>query len=156
MLDEGLEILTGLWTGEPFTFQGKQFQIRDALFLPTPIQSPRIPIWVAGVWPNKRPLRRAARWDGVIPLYAEGASFKMITPDVLREIVGYVAAHRDGDGPFDVVIGGPLPEDPGRAAEIVAPYAEAGLTWWQVGVPGLLTPLDEARARIRRGPPRYE
>ena len=48
MLDEGLDILTGLWSGKPFSYNGQHYQVNDSLFLPTPIQSPRIPIWVAG------------------------------------------------------------------------------------------------------------
>ncbi len=66
-LDEGLQIMNGLWTGEPFSFQGKHYQVNHVQFLPKPTQTPRIPIWVAGYWPNKRPFRRAARWDGVYP-----------------------------------------------------------------------------------------
>jgi alkanesulfonate monooxygenase SsuD/methylene tetrahydromethanopterin reductase-like flavin-dependent oxidoreductase (luciferase family) len=64
-LDEALSILTGLWTGEPFGFQGKHFHLRPVQFLPRPLQQPRIPIWVGGFWPHKPPMRRAARWDGL-------------------------------------------------------------------------------------------
>jgi alkanesulfonate monooxygenase SsuD/methylene tetrahydromethanopterin reductase-like flavin-dependent oxidoreductase (luciferase family) len=59
MLDEGLEVLTGLWSGEPFSHQGQHYTVQSARFLPMPVQSPRIPIWVAGIWPRKAPLRRA-------------------------------------------------------------------------------------------------
>jgi alkanesulfonate monooxygenase SsuD/methylene tetrahydromethanopterin reductase-like flavin-dependent oxidoreductase (luciferase family) len=71
MLDEGLDVLTGLWTGEPFSYQGAHYRIDGARFLPTPVQTPRIPIWVAGIWPHPRPFRRAARWDGVCALKAD-------------------------------------------------------------------------------------
>jgi alkanesulfonate monooxygenase SsuD/methylene tetrahydromethanopterin reductase-like flavin-dependent oxidoreductase (luciferase family) len=66
-LDEGLEVLARLWTGNPVTFQGKHYQVKDVKFLPKPLQTPRIPIWVAGYWPNRRPFRRAAQWEGVLP-----------------------------------------------------------------------------------------
>jgi hypothetical protein len=46
-LDEGLEVLTGLWSGEPFSFRGEHLRVEDVQFLPTPVQQPRIPIWVA-------------------------------------------------------------------------------------------------------------
>jgi alkanesulfonate monooxygenase SsuD/methylene tetrahydromethanopterin reductase-like flavin-dependent oxidoreductase (luciferase family) len=154
LLDEGLEVLTGLWSGEPFTFEGRHFQIRDALFLPTPLQAPRIPIWVAGWWPNKRPMRRAARWDGAFPGKLDAKGYSWLTPDDVRDVVAYVKAHREGDAPFDVVAGGITPDEPARAAEVVAPFAEAGVTWWNVGVPDLLSPLETMRARIRSGPPR--
>lgn len=67
-LDEGLDIVTGLWSGEEFSHRGGHYRIDKALFLALPKQSPRIPIWVGGFWPHKPPFRRAARWDGVIPL----------------------------------------------------------------------------------------
>src|SRR5262249_33648633 len=60
-LDEGLAILTGLWTGRPFQFGGKHYQVDVPSFLPTPVQSPRIPIWLGGYWPNRKPFQRAAR-----------------------------------------------------------------------------------------------
>ena len=68
MLDEGLAVLTGLWSGEPFSFSGAHFKINDTCFIPAPVQLPRIPIWVAGTWPKRPPFRRAARYDGVIPV----------------------------------------------------------------------------------------
>ncbi len=68
MLDEGLDVLTALWSGKPFSYNGEYHKIREAQFLPTPVQSPRIPIWVAGTWPIKAPFRRAARLDGALPI----------------------------------------------------------------------------------------
>ncbi len=67
-LDEGLEILTGLWSGEPFEFSGQHYNVARTRFAPTPVQMPRPPIIVAGTWPRQAPLRRAARWDGYFPL----------------------------------------------------------------------------------------
>src|SRR5438874_5033871 len=67
MLDEGLAVLTGLWRGEPFTHHGAHYTVDGAHFLPRPLQQPRIPIWLAGIWPHPRPFRRAAKWDGVVP-----------------------------------------------------------------------------------------
>ncbi|MGH2600141.1 MAG: LLM class flavin-dependent oxidoreductase, partial [Dehalococcoidia bacterium] len=64
MLDEGLEVLAGLWSGEPFSYVGQHYQVREVRFLPRPLQQPRIPIWVGGGYPNRGPVRRAARWDG--------------------------------------------------------------------------------------------
>jgi alkanesulfonate monooxygenase SsuD/methylene tetrahydromethanopterin reductase-like flavin-dependent oxidoreductase (luciferase family) len=155
MLDEGLTVLTGLWRGEPFTFEGEQFQIRDALCWPPPVQSPRIPIWVAGFWPNRRPMRRAARWDGVVPGKMIDGRMARVTPADVREIAAYVSAHRETDAPFDVAIGGATSgDDPARTAETMAQYAEAGLTWWHEGPTRLDTSLEEIRARIRQGPPR--
>ncbi|KKM00173.1 hypothetical protein LCGC14_1807060, partial [marine sediment metagenome] len=65
-LDEGLDILNQLWSGEAVNFDGKYFNITDITY-DRPIQSPRIPIWIGGLWPNKAPFRRAAKWDGMMP-----------------------------------------------------------------------------------------
>jgi alkanesulfonate monooxygenase SsuD/methylene tetrahydromethanopterin reductase-like flavin-dependent oxidoreductase (luciferase family) len=126
-LDEGLEVLTGLWTGKPFSYTGKQFTLKEVTFVPPPAQSPRIPIWVGGNWPHKAPMRRAARWDGFNPIRWEGG----MTPDTWREALDIIKSHRTSDAPFDVVHGGRVPQDQWRkAADFVAPYAEAGVTWW--------------------------
>src|SRR5262249_11423353 len=68
MLDEGLEVLAGLWSAAPLHFEGTHYHVHGAQFLPRPLQTPRIPVWVAGGWPHTAPFRRASRWDGVFPL----------------------------------------------------------------------------------------
>jgi alkanesulfonate monooxygenase SsuD/methylene tetrahydromethanopterin reductase-like flavin-dependent oxidoreductase (luciferase family) len=64
MLDEALDVLVGLWSGEPFSYRGEYYHVDEITLLPRPVQTPRIPIWVGGGWPLKGPARRAARWDG--------------------------------------------------------------------------------------------
>ncbi len=54
-LDEALKILVGLWGGKPFAYQGRHFTVKRTQFLPPSKQKPRIPIWVGGFWPRKRP-----------------------------------------------------------------------------------------------------
>lgn len=151
MLDEALDILTGLWTGEPFEYTGAHYEVHDARYLPTPLRRPRIPIWVAAVWPNKKPFRRAARWDGIYPLGDD----RPVTPDELRAALAYLQPYRaDPTAPFDVLTVGNTPgADPARAAALMAEWEAAGATWWQEG----FMPDDDAelvRARIRLGPPR--
>ena len=153
-LDEGLAVLTGLWSGRPFAYAGEHFQVREAVFLPAPVQTPRIPIWVGGWWPNRRPMRRAARWDGVFPSKLGDGGVGMLTAAEVREIVAYVGQHRTGSGPFDVVVAGETPDDnPAEAAALVATYAAAGVTWWLESLPETPASLDAVRARIRQGPP---
>lgn len=161
-LDEGLDVLTGLWRGEPFSYQGEQYNVKEVIFRPTPAQSPRIPIWVGGWWPNKPPLRRAARWDGVCPAKWGG----IITPDEWRELLAYIQKYRTTDAPFDAVHSGATRGDNmTQASELVESYAKAGVTWW-------IEPVDPwrfgwsfevawdpaatvlMRERIRQGPPR--
>jgi alkanesulfonate monooxygenase SsuD/methylene tetrahydromethanopterin reductase-like flavin-dependent oxidoreductase (luciferase family) len=153
MLDEGLAVLQGLWSSEKFSFEGKYYKVREARFLPGPLQRPRIPIWVAGSWPNKRPFRRAARFDGVAPVSTDIE--KSLTPDDIRAIVAFIKRQRTSDAPFDLVHSGETPgENAEQDREIVAPYAEAGATWWLEGILPWKTSLDKVRARIRKGPPR--
>ncbi len=151
MLDEGLAVITGLWSGEPFSFEGRYFRISNAQLLPRPLHQPRIPIWVAGMWPNKRPFRRAARWDGVVP---EGRDEKVLTPGDYRELLAFITEHRTDDGPFDVThLGETVGSDPAQATALTASYAEAGVTWWLEGIYGRRGPLEEMRERVRQGPP---
>lgn len=143
MLDEGLDVLTGLWSGEKFSHEGKHYTVRDQQFRPTPVQQPRIPIWVAGMWPNKRPFRRAARWDGVFPI---DSALRDLSPETFAEIVEYTCRHRTSDEPFDVSCGGTTasPND----TKHVGAYERAGVTWWQEAI------QVQQVARIAAGPPR--
>ncbi|HEX5502952.1 MAG TPA: LLM class flavin-dependent oxidoreductase [Thermomicrobiales bacterium] len=156
LLDESLEILTGLWSGRPFSYDGAHYHLDEMTFLPPPVQSPRIPIWVVGAWPRRKSLRRVLRYDGLLPnkLNADG-SFGEIAPDDIRAMAAYVAENRTATTPFDIIMEGRTPgDDPGKAAEEVRRWAEAGATWW---LEAMWTPpndTDDVRARIRQGPPR--
>jgi alkanesulfonate monooxygenase SsuD/methylene tetrahydromethanopterin reductase-like flavin-dependent oxidoreductase (luciferase family) len=152
MLDEGLEILTGLWRGEPYSFAGKHYRIANARFTPAPERSPRIPIWIAGTWPKKPPFRRAARYDGVLPV--TGDLKTPISPGQFREIIRYIREIRSANEPFDFAhIGGTPGKSLDQDRETVAPYAAAGATWWLESIAPARQSLDDVRARIRRGPP---
>src|SRR5215831_15042054 len=105
-LDEGLEVLMGLWSGEPYRYEGMFYQIKEAQFLPRPVQSPRIPIWVAGMWPVKAPLRRAAGFDGVVPIGRDLPLTAMLSPEETQEIVRYVVSQPEYTTPFEVVHSG--------------------------------------------------
>lgn len=135
MLDEGLEILSGLWSGEPFQYEGTHYHIRQAQFLPRPLQTPRIPIWTAGLWPRKAPFRRAARWDGVFPLGQDLPYTAMMSPDDVRAVVDYVRQLRAEAGlahqPFDVAHSGISSGTGWKSdSELAQTYAAAGVTWW--------------------------
>lgn len=165
MLDEGLDILTGLWSGEPFQHEGTHYHIRMAQFLPRPVQTPRIPIWVGGSWPLKAPFRRAARWDGVYPLGRDLSFTEMLTPQDVREMLDFIHEQRAqaglADKPYDVVHCGLSSGTDQQADRALAQtYADAGVTWWlEHLVPdrwGTWSdwPLEAMRQRVRQGPPR--
>lgn len=149
-LDEGLAILTGLWQGKPFSFEGEYYHVAKSVFLPPTLQSPRIPIWVGGFWPNKAPFRRAARWDGAFPLKSGGGMKKAD----LAAIRTYIQQQRTSDAPFDLVMMGYTSgDDPDKARKTIAPFAAAGLTWWLESLFGQKDSLAAMQARIRQGPP---
>lgn len=109
LLDEGLDVLAGLWSGRPFAYEGEHHSVGEVTFLPRPVQQPRIPIWVGGAWPRKGPLRRAARWDGLIPYkhVGDGGRQEDLTPEDVREILAAVECKREDPAfPFDLVVGG--------------------------------------------------
>ena len=152
MLDEGLEIIVGMWSGEPFSFAGVHYSIEENVFRPQPVQTPRIPIWVAGAWPTKRPFRRAAQWDGVVPMTRGPESLGVSTPAELTEMKAYIDEHRKSGDPYDIAAFGIPTEDPGRMTDTLAEYAAAGVTWLRFG------PHPEEDAGdfcdwVRRGPP---
>ncbi len=147
-LDEALEILTGLWSGEPFSYEGAHYRFEEMVFRPPTIQRPRVPIWVVGAWPSERSMGRALRYDGVLAATAGGiAGSPGVTPETIREIRDYVEENgRVHD--FDIVWEGQTPGgDPASAASVVRPYAEAGATWW---IEPMWTPPNEPDGLRRR------
>src|SRR6266702_4629672 len=144
-LDEGLEILTALWSGQPANHRGGHFTLESARVAPAPIQRPRIPVWVAGHWPVRAPFRRAARWDGVAPVRA-GHLFEGLTPPEVRDCVALVTSYRDTTAPFDVVF---FHTSQARDGNLVAQYEDAGATWWLESTFPLTESLPEFRRRMR-------
>ena len=154
ILDESLALLAQLWSGQPVAFEGQYVRTTAEPFLPRPLQQPRIPVWVAGTWPHKRPLRRAAAWDGVFPIKA-GAGFDyQMTPQEMAQVRAFVETERASDRPLDLVHAGLLSGDQAADEVLVGSYAEAGVTWWLEHLyPGRLT-LAEVHEFIQAGPPR--
>ena len=94
LLDEALELVVDLWRGEPVDHAGAAFTLSGAEVLPTPQQQPRPPVWLACRYPNKVPLRRAARYDGVFPISDDGP----LGGAEVREILDVVAEYRAARG----------------------------------------------------------
>jgi alkanesulfonate monooxygenase SsuD/methylene tetrahydromethanopterin reductase-like flavin-dependent oxidoreductase (luciferase family) len=153
-LDEGLDVLDRLWSGERTTYEGRYVTVRDVVFRPTPVQRPRVPVWVGGRWPYKRPMRRAARWDGAIPMLSGAWQAEPPPMAEVRAVGAYLReARRGADGPFDLVLGGSSPDG---EWPLLAELAAEGVTWWDERMPfgDLLDNVDAIRRRVDQGPPR--
>jgi luciferase-like monooxygenase len=151
-LDEGLAILAGLWSGKPFSFSGEHYNVKEMTMLPAPVQSPRIPVWIPGVWTKQKSMERALRWDGIIP--QKYKSMERMKPGEVRELKQFVDEHRSSSAPFDIVVGGTTPGgNLKRAAKTVSAFEEAGATWW---LESAMTSADKLLKRIKQGPPRLD
>jgi hypothetical protein len=159
ILDESLDVLAGLWHGQPLTYEGTHYQVRDRAFSPTPVQQPRIPVWVAGAWPRMKYMRRVLRWDGILAtkLVADGACAEL-TPAEIHALRAWIAEQRPDPAPFDIVIEGEtLGDDAAGAGAIVGPLVEAGRTRWLENAGNTPRPqggLEGMRARVKQSPAR--
>ena len=155
-LDEGLQLLDRYWSGESVTHDGRHYRVQDVTLLPRPRQRPRVPIWIGGFWPNRPPMRRAARWDGAVPLFLSAKHGYPPPVDEVRDLVAYVRGRRDDPGmPFEVVLGGASPTDAAGARGLLGPLIEAGATWWDERRPmdDEVDRLEPVLRRIEAGPP---
>jgi alkanesulfonate monooxygenase SsuD/methylene tetrahydromethanopterin reductase-like flavin-dependent oxidoreductase (luciferase family) len=146
-MDEALEIVTALWRSEPVTFRGEHYDLEEFRLDVAPVQAPRVPIWVVGIWPRRRSMQRAMRYDGLL--------VGVDSPTELAEVTDSVRSARSEDGPFDIVVEGSTPgEDRDLAAMTVRQWAGAGATWWMETMWQAPDGPAEVRARIGQGSPR--
>ncbi|MDH4212616.1 MAG: LLM class flavin-dependent oxidoreductase [Candidatus Thorarchaeota archaeon] len=154
-LDESLDILTGLWSGEPFSYNGNHYHLETMTFLPKPKQTPRIPIWVGGSVPFKAPFRRASRYDGVAPVHSKWP--QPITTKHLQKILQIVQSERGNLNNYDVVVCGETSGvDSHKDTERVTPWIDSGANWWLEDINDLRAEIVVLRDRIRAGPPTVE
>ncbi len=147
MLDECLEVVDGLWKGIPLRFKGQHFGVDGMTMLPKPLQQPRVPVWVVGLWPRERSMRRALKWDGVV---LQGKSGQP-NPVEVRAAAEHSKDRPRVRNPFDVVAGGAVPA---LDANEVAEYEAAGATWWLECLWDWGEDDQAVLERIRLGPPR--
>jgi hypothetical protein len=154
--DEALEIMVGLWTGEEYSFAGEFFTLSAAKLPVVPVQKPRIPIVTAAWWPNKKPFRRGARWDGIMPTWpacfpgvdlpwkAEGDFNEQMT-----ELISYYLSHTDTPGEIIVDL-----HSPGASSNHAELAQQLGITWFMTTYnhQGVLAPTPTLE-QISQGPP---
>ncbi len=156
-LDEGIDLIRTLWDGQT-GYQGQHYRYQtgrlDLTRAAQPVQA-RIPVWVVGVWPRPKSLRRALRCDGIVPQYQVDG--RDPAPDDARALRQWLTSHGAAPG-FDIVMDGETPAgDPGAAAAMTGPWADAGCTWWLETRWEMPHDSPERmagiRARIEAGPP---
>jgi alkanesulfonate monooxygenase SsuD/methylene tetrahydromethanopterin reductase-like flavin-dependent oxidoreductase (luciferase family) len=162
MMDEGLDLLALMWRGEAFTYEGEHFhsKLAEMMIPPPSTQQPRIPVWVVGLWPAPKSMRRSARWDGWLPNFkTPGPGIDRPNQEQLVEGVAWLREERARQGlsmdGYDVIMEGNT-EPGGAAIEEVRAWGDAGATWWleanwQVDQ---ATAVGWSRDRLRAGPPR--
>jgi alkanesulfonate monooxygenase SsuD/methylene tetrahydromethanopterin reductase-like flavin-dependent oxidoreductase (luciferase family) len=159
LLDEGIDLLTLLYRGEPFTYSGKHYHVDltklDPMYYPPrPVQQPRPPLWTVGVWPRRKSMQRVLKCDGLIPAKMNPAGeFVQVQPEDLREMRDYISANRQLETPFDYLAEGEtggLSKE--QATERIGPWQAAGATWWmEAGLFG--KPQEQILERLHQGPP---
>jgi|SRR5579862_5404723 len=155
-LDEGIDLIRTLWEGGT-KYHGRHYHYQcdrtDLSEVGQPVQE-RIPIWVVGVWPRPKSMRRVLRCDGVVPQIEIAG--RDGSPDDIRDIRAWLAER--GRTEIDVVIDGETPTADGAAAAArVKGWADAGATWWletRWEMPHNSDErMGEIRDRLAAGPP---
>jgi alkanesulfonate monooxygenase SsuD/methylene tetrahydromethanopterin reductase-like flavin-dependent oxidoreductase (luciferase family) len=154
-VDECLDILELAWTGEPVSYAGTHYQMTDLLFLPRPIQRPRIPIWTVGAWPHAKSLARSARWDGCIVYDMSGSSQDgAVSAETVRRVKAWMGEHRTADTPFEIIVEGESSGTDAKANRAtLEPLIDAGATWWIESRWEDHESFESLLQRVRKGPP---
>lgn len=147
MLDEGLQVLTQLWSGEAVTYHGQFYTVENARLAHTPLQNPRPPVWIGG--DSLPALRRAAQWDGWIGGTCDEHCNTITQPEQVAKIAATLVKYRTSPEPFELALQGVT--DPGQAEKIL-PYHQAGATWWFESIFPMRGSFEAMMARIQAGP----
>jgi hypothetical protein len=161
MLDESIDILTLLYQHKQFDYSGRHYHLKLSLvdemhYPPKPVQQPRIPLWVVGIWPRKKSMQRVLKGDGILveKMSSEGKG-EEATPTDLCEIKTYVDANRTLTTPFDMVVSGKTAGlDRAQLRDKLLPRQEAGLTWWIEDMIGYSE--EQVIQNLRQGPPQVK
>lgn len=150
MLDEGLEVVTSLWSGQPVRHTGRFYQVDGVTMAPLPVQRPRVPVWIGGTSRSAR--RRAARWDGWIIACDDDQGRMIVPPADVAAAAAAVTALRPAcdDDRFDIAVTG---VSAGPDDQVATAYAQAGATWWLEHIYGRRGSHASMLARVSAGPP---
>jgi len=151
LMDECLDVMCGLWHGQPFAYSGSHYTVTPTEFptIGNTVQSPRVPIWCVGAIGREKSMSRALKWDGVIPQVLDTDGIRQPHLDEIRALRERVASEVDDRG-FDIIVEGTMSEHSPAA------YANAGATWWIESMWDAMSehsPVTAAYDRLLEGPP---
>ena len=167
LMDESLDIMCGLWQGQPFTHHGKHYNVQPTDFptIGNTVQRPRVPIWCVGALGRPKSMHRALHWDGIIPqvidsdLDGPNGSARQPNLDEVAALRTEIDSHLESrpgtrpngtPGEFDIVVEGQWTEHSPSA------YRDAGATWWIESMWAAMSehsPVTAAYDRLMQGPP---
>ena len=130
LLEDALEIVTRLFSGETVSYDGKCVSLREAQMRPLPVQRPRPPIWIGGTGP-RRTLPLAARFADVWHSFG--------SPNSLREAGARLdqLAEEAGRDPSAILRAGSLSlDDLDTAQRHLGKWRDAGYGYLVCGWPG--------------------
>lgn len=138
ILDESATVLAAAWAGEHVEHRGEHLTVDGVTFSPRPVQQPRIPLWFAARGAALRPVRRAARYDGLFLIEASVAELER----ALAEVRSVRGGGLDG---FDVAV-------PVSPVDDAALLDVPGVTWAMHSF-APVEPLAEVLEYVVAGPP---
>ena len=149
-LNEGLAIFQGLVSGDEVNFTGEFYRANEVAFQPTAYRSHGIPVWTAGRWPNPAPIRRAARFQGIMVI-------QMTEPEQVTALKSQLAAAGADVEHFDIVVWGQRDEKMAYRDDVrYEQWARAGVTWYLTGPGPFNLVYEEVLDYVAAGPPRYD
>jgi len=148
--DESLDIINGLWGHENFSYEGDVFKINNVNLFPKPVQQPRIPILIAGRWPAKNPIKRGARWDGIMPISKDFP--QQIPVDEIQNCIDFFHTSRTSDSPGEVVL--IYTKDSPRIEEFLPLCESMGVTWMLFATHPDMNSTQDPLEYIKQGPPK--
>jgi alkanesulfonate monooxygenase SsuD/methylene tetrahydromethanopterin reductase-like flavin-dependent oxidoreductase (luciferase family) len=152
LFEESLAVLLQCWSGNPVRHEGRWMQVDSGPVLPTPVQQPRVPVWMSVEWPRSSPLRRAVHLDGVLPVFTAQSDRVPPEPEDVRQLCSELR-QLGAPEPYDVALRGALgPAWTEASTDRLGELEAAGATWWLETV----DPDEPALAvfeRVAAGPP---
>jgi alkanesulfonate monooxygenase SsuD/methylene tetrahydromethanopterin reductase-like flavin-dependent oxidoreductase (luciferase family) len=151
LMDESLEIMNRLWTGQPVAYSGQHYTVTPSDFptLTHVVQQPHPPVWCVGALGSQKSMARALRCDGLIPQVVDNGEARQATLEELIEAMPSIRSAANGR-PYDVIVEGSFDEHSPAA------WFEAGATWWIESLWDAMhgpDPVGASMDRLRAGPP---